>query len=290
MKQGNILKKKETYLKLFRMAVAFALSGYLFYLGYQNVEAETANQSFPIVALGDSIIGKERDGSAVHAYFEEYTGVPMLNAAFGGNLAGAGENADRYSHHEESLNLYALAEAICYRDFGVQKADMAASQIKGWYFWEALGGLESADLEQTDILLLEFGVNDYMMGKKLDNPEDALDVNTYGGALRYAIELFQKTYPDLDIVLVTPAFCHIVDYGMCTEVDFGGGTLDAYADLGKEIAAEYGLDVIDVFYKFGLDQTNVMVYTEDGMHLSVEGRQMYAHFLQEQLREKLKLL
>lgn len=289
MGQGSILKKKETYTKLFSIAAAFMFSGCLLYFGYRSVDAEIVDGPWKIVALGDSIIGKEREGEAVHAYFKEYTGVPMLNAAFGGNLASAGKNADRYSYHEESLNLYALAEAICYRDFGAQKADMAASQIKGWYFWEALDGLAKADLRRTDILLIEFGVNDYMAGKKLDNPEDALDVDTYGGALRYAIELFQKTYPNLDIVLVTPAFCHIVDYGMCTEVDFGGGTLDAYADMGKKVAAEYGLDVIDVFYEFGMDQTNVMVYTEDGMHLSVEGRQMYARFLQEQLKEKLKL-
>ena len=216
---------------LLSIFMAFVIAGVILYFGCQSAEAERADESWRIVALGDSIIGKEREGMAVHLCFEEYTGVPMLNAAFGGNLASAGEHADRYSYHEESLNLYALAEAVCHQDFGVQKADLAASQTRAWYFEESLGGLEKADLTQTEILLLEFGVNDYMAGKKTDNPEDPLDVNTYGGALRYSIELFQQNYPNLRIVLITPAFCHVVDRGFCTEEDFGGGTLEKYVEV-----------------------------------------------------------
>jgi len=283
LEKENSLKKRENRKKILSVAAAFVFAGFVLAFGCQSMDAGMADQPFRIVALGDSIIGKEREGEAIHAYFEEYTGVPMLNAAFGGNLASAGQHADRYSYHEESLNLYALAEAVCYQDFGVQKADLAASQTRAWYFEESLGGLERADLRKTEILLLEFGVNDYMAGKKTDNPENPLDVDTYGGALRYSIELFQKYYPNLKIVLVTPAFCHIVDRGFCTEEDFGGGTLEQYVEAEKRIAAEYGLDVIDVFYEFGMDETNVMAYTEDGMHLSNEGRQAYAHFLAQKL-------
>lgn len=277
------MRKNFLSFKLVSIAAAFVISYFILRFGYQGMEKETAGEAWKIVALGDSVIGKEREGVAVHAFFQEYTGIPMLNAAFGGNLASAGKNADRFSYHEESLNLYRLAEAVCYRDFGVQRADLAASQTRAWYFEEALNGLAAADLKQTEILLLEFGVNDYMAGKKIDNPEDPLDVNTYGGALRYAIELFQKTYPDLHIVLVTPAFCHVVDYGMCTEEDFGGGPLDRYVAQEKEIAVEYGLDVIDVFYEFGMDETNVMDRTEDGLHLNDEARRAYARFLAEKL-------
>jgi hypothetical protein len=279
----SISGKKETYKKLSGIAAAIVIAGALLYFGYCDLEAETARQPYRIVALGDSIIGKERDSTCIQARMEEYTGVSVLSGAFGGNLASRGKDADRFSWHEESLNLYSLAEALCRKDFGVQKADLAASQTKAWYFEEALEGLEGADLAQTDILLLEFGVNDYMAGKALDDPEDPLDINTYGGALRYSIELFEKTYPDLEIVLVTPAFCHVVDHGFCTDVDFGGGTLEIYVEREKEIAGQYGLRVIDVFYEFGMDETNVMDLTEDGMHLNLEGREAYARFLAEKL-------
>ena len=67
--------------------------------------------------------------------------------------------------------------------------------------------------------------------------------------------------------------------------DFGGGTLDAYADKEKEIAEDYGLGVIDVFYEIGFCEENIMDFTEDGMHLDNTGRQFYARFLAEKMGE-----
>ena len=55
--------------------------------------------------------------------------------------------------------------------------------------------------------------------------------------------------------------------------------------MEKEIAAEYGLDVIDVFYEIGFDESNIMKYTRDGMHLRSEGRPVYARFLADKIEE-----
>lgn len=250
------------------------------------MDAQIEDRDWDVVAIGDSIIGKEREDGKVEEYFTAYSGLTMLNGAFGGNCASVGENAYRYSYHEESLTLYGLAKAVCYRDFGVQWADLAASQTKIWYFEEVLSGLARADLRRTKLLLLVFGSNDYMAGRKLDDSENPYNAETYGGALRYAIELFQKTYPNLSIALATPPFSQNDEYGTCLEADFGGGTLDQYADLGKEIAAEYGLVLVDAFYELGFDETNVKEYTEDGMHLNQAGRQKYARFLAEKLGEE----
>lgn len=262
------------------------MSGFLLLLGYRSVEAETEDRQWDVVVIGDSIIGKEREDGTVDGYFEEYSGMTMLNGAFGGNCASVGEHADRYSYNEESLSLKSLAEALCYRDFGVQRADLAASQMKIGYFDEVMEQISGGDLRQTEILLLAFGTNDYLSGKMLDNLEDPLDVTAYGGALRYAIKMLQETYPDLEIVLVTPPFCHIEECENCLVKDFGGGTLDQYAELEKEIAAEYGVYVIDALNDLDLDETNFKEYTEEGgLHLNKAGRQMYARFLAEEIQE-----
>ncbi len=277
--------KKEFFKKIGSIAAACVICAFLLYFGYRNVDAGTEDRHWDVIALGDSIIGKEREDGPIHVYFEEYSGMTMLNAAFGGNCASVGENADRYSYNDESLSLCRLTEAVCYRDFGVLKADIAASRVKADYFEETLEQLAVADFNQADILLLEFGANDYTAGRKLDNPEDPTDIYTYGGALRYAIELLREAYPDLKIVLVTPLYCHLAERENCLKEDFGGGTLDEYADLEKRIAEEYGLDVVDVFYEIGIDESNVMQYTRDGMHLRNEGRQFYARFLAEKIGE-----
>lgn len=266
-------------------AVAVLFCTFFLWSYYRSVEAGIEDRGWDVVVMGDSIIGKGRGDGSVDEYFEKYSGMTMVNGAFGGNCASVGEHADRYSYHEESINLYNLAKAAGYRDFGVQWADLAASQTKVAYFEEALSELSAADLNQTRILLLAFGTNDYTTGKKLDDPDDPYNVKTYGGALRYAVELFQETYPDLKVVLVTPLFCHLSERENCFGEDFGGGTLDQYAEKEKEIAAEYGLDVIDVLEDVGINETNYEDYLEDGMHLNEAGRELYARFLAEKIRQ-----
>lgn len=272
------------------IAAAFVISGIFLCFGYQSVEAEIEREPKDVVAIGDSIIGKERYDGSVEAYFEEYSGLTMVNGAFGGNCASVGENADRYSYHEESINLYQLAEAICYRDFGVQWADLAVSQAKIGYFEEAMGNLAAVDFRQTKALLLEFGTNDYLSSKEPDDAENPFNKKTYGGALRYSVELIQKTYPDLEIVLVTPLFCHLPERENCFQEDFGGGTLDQYAEVAKKVAAEYGLYVIDVLGEVGIDETNYEEYMESGgLHLNKAGRELYARFLAEKIKNLLEV-
>lgn len=271
------------------IGTAFVICGFLLCFGYQSVESEIEDRPWDVVVTGDSIIGKEREDGAVDVYFEQYSGLTMVNGAFGGNCASV-EDADRYSYQGESITLPYLAEAICYRDFGVQWADLAANQTKVAYFEESLRNLAAVDFGQTKILMLSFGTNDYLSGKKPDDPEDPFNIESYGGALRYSIELLKKTYPDLEIVLVTPLFCHITGQENCLEQAFyGGETLDKYAEIEKEIAAEYGLFVIDVLDGLGVDESNYEQYTDGGgLHLNKAGREIYACFLAEKAAELLE--
>lgn len=256
--------------------------------GYQSVEAGIEDRQWDVVVIGDSIIGFGQEDGGVGDCFEEYSGLTMVNGAFGGNSAGMGKNADRYSYNEESINLYNLAKAACYRDFGVQWADLAASRTKIGYFDGVLERLSAVDFYQTKILLLSFGANDYTTGIKPDDPDDPLNVKTYGGALRYTVEMFQETYPDVKIVFVTPLFNHLSGRENCFKEDFGGGTLDEYAKVEKEIAVEYGLDVIDILGELGVDESNYKDYLLDGMHLNKEGRAVYARFLAEKIGQLLE--
>lgn len=275
---------------LIGISAALAVCGILLWFGYRSVDAEIKKEPRDVVVTGDSIIGKEREEGTVEEYFERYSGLTMVNGAFGGNCASVGENADRYSYRGESITLPELAEAVCCQDFSVQRADMAVSQTKIEYFDSSLQNLSEVDFERTKVLMLAFGTNDYLSGKRTDDPSDPYNVETYGGALRYGIEMLQKTYPDLEIILVTPLFCHISGWNNCLEQSFyGGETLERYVETEKKVAEEYGVYVIDSFHEVGIDESNYEEYMEDGgLHLNREGREKYARFLAEKTKELLK--
>ncbi len=268
--------EKEKRINMLCFAVAVVTVAVLVYFGFRNLHAEMT-ESYHVVALGDSILGKARGEENIQVFFEEASGLTMYNGAFGGNSASAGDEDYRYSFHERSLNLWMLAEAICRKDFGIQFAELAASQVKVWYFEEVMEGLARIDFEKVDFLLIEFGANDYAFGRKLDNVDDAYDVYTYGGALRYSIKMLQETYPDMRIVLITPAPNTVA----ATE----SGTLEEYVNLEKEIAEQYQVDVIDVYNEIGFAGQDISLYLEDDLHLNEAGRRIYGAFLGQKVRE-----
>ena len=242
-----------------------------------------------LVILGDSIMGKEREDNTIPSIIEKVTGLTVFNGAFGGSCACSNNFENRYSFHEDSLNLCRLQDAIIHKDFGVQLADLPNNPYQSAYFPEVLQGLAAIDFSKVKVLIIEHGTNDYSAGRKLNNPDDQKDEDTFGGALRLSISNMQKAYPNLKIVLVSPDFCWISGYKECTKQDFGHGTMQDYVDMEKKIAKEYGLDLINVFDYAGLNAGNIKKYTEDGIHLNEDGRTIYGTYIGNQLKKILKI-
>jgi len=262
------------------IAVCFVVS---IFSSIKNYNSKT----YDVLILGDSIIGKERLFTTIDSRIAEITGKTVYNGAFGGSCASTANKENRYDYHEDSLNLCRIVEAVCTQDLGVQLADLPNNQFSTWYFQDAMTEMSKIDFSKVDVILLQHGVNDYGAGRPLDNPKDKKDVYTYGGALRYSIERIQETYPDMKIVLITPAFCWIPDCEPCDRQDFGMGTLEAYANKAIEIAKEYELDIMDVYHGVDFNEENIIGYTEDGMHLNETGREIYGDFLGHELQKIL---
>lgn len=231
-------------------------------------------------------MGNVRDESSIPAKLSEKLGVTVLNGGFGGTCATRTNTDLQASFVSDNLCLSSIAEALVYRDFGVVNASVAyGMQYKDInrqvlpYFEETAEKLQSVDLSNTDILMLSYGTNDYMKAPPLDNPDNPYDKNTFGGSLRYSIELLQKEYPKLQIVLVTPIYCILfLEEGTydCTEKDFGAGYLAEFAELELQIGREYGLTVIDNYKDSGIGRDNWEMYLEDGMHPNEAGRELMA--------------
>lgn len=242
---------------------------------------ESGKQEYPIVFLGDSIIGNVRDETSVTALLETKTGMRVYNGAFGGTTAALQNVENRAAYNFDCISLTELSKAAAADDFSVQKAGIAACAKMGYYI-DALHGLANVDLDKMDILFIEHGVNDYLTGISVDNPQNQMDVYTFGGALRTSLQLLQDRYPNLKIILCTPVFCWFPDdESDCTEKDFGGGVLEDYVNLELDIAAAYGVSVIDNYHDSGIGGENAepgewTVYTEDGVHLNQAGRKIIA--------------
>lgn len=246
---------------------------------------------YDIVFLGDSIIGNVWDEHSIPNIVGEKLNKTVFNGAFGGALVSFDGNAKWGSVTAPRWCMVRLADAIAYQDW---KSQLAAMEYADYYsdinaqalsyFKERMKELSQIDFEKVEVLVLEHGTNDYNCGIALDNPQDPYDITTFGGALRYSLEVLQKRYPDLQIVLMTPLYCEL-NGGSCTSLDFGYGTLDAFVKLEQQIAGAYGIVCIDAYHESGIRKENWENYLYDGLHPSKEGISLLGEFLAEQLEK-----
>ena len=281
-------EKKECFLKQkkYWLWAAVLFAGTIALLWFHE---NGAKEEYRGGCLGDSIIGNERDETSITAVMEKILGTRVYNGAFGGTTMSCRYSDNRASVTEDTLSMAQLARAIAYQDFGVQNAGVTAwSPME--YFPESMCGFQKIDFNKVEVLVIEHGVNDYLAGAELDNPEDPYDQYTFGGALRSSLKILKERYPDLRIILATPIYCWYVREGVsCEERDFGNGLLEDYVNLELEIGREFGVEILDNYHESGIGSTGTYEeweqYTVDGVHLNEEGRALIGGRLAEAVRK-----
>jgi len=233
---------------------------------------------YEIVCFGDSVMAGYYSTDTVPACIKKMTGRPVLNAAFGGlsmskpyEIPKEGDTSNFYSMAE-------LSEALLNRDFSLQ---IMGTKLRVEEFekkWPAVADkLNKLDYNSVKYIIIEHGVNDYLMGKRIDDDANPYNIYTFAGALRTSIENVKKAIPNATIVLVTPTYMQLDSMDKdCFETDFGGGTLPDYVAKEKEVAAEYGLICVDDFYESGIDKDNYEEYLFDGLHTLYEANLLIA--------------
>lgn len=287
------MKKK----KIAAILPALVLFAGILFFTLQDSSLFQKKNTYPIVIFGDSIMGNVQDETSIPAKLSELLEVPVLNGAFGGTCATRTNAEMQASFVSDNLCLSSLAESVAYQDFGVLNASVAYGlkyqdinrQVLP-YFEETIRQFKTADFDKTEILLLAYGTNDYTKAAMLDNPDDPYDRNSFGGSLRYSIELLQKKYPNMQIVLVTPVFCVLfTEEGIydCTELDFGAGYMKEFAEVISSVGREYGLPVIDNYEASGIHRENWEQFLEDGIHPNEAGRTLLAERIAKELKSLL---
>ena len=239
--------------------------------------------TYDIVCLGDSNFGNYQDETGIAVLLSEKTGKDVLNGAFGGSMMTKRQGMK--TEYQSALSMHSLAIAICNRNFCVQRAaiDTIVRRDNLGYFEKTFDVLSNVDFEQVEILIIEHGINDYMLGTPIKNGVDLYDTNTFAGTIRTVVDMLRKEYPDLRIILVTPAYCAPLmadgELHYCDEYTYGGGYLEDYVNAELEVAKELGIEIVDIYHGMGVNSENCNIYLEDTLHLSEYGRKNAADMI-----------
>ncbi len=227
-----------------------------------------------IVFLGDSIFDTHRDGTGVPYLTAVQCEADVYNLAIGGTSATLESGEANDNNKWNSQSLVGVVKAM--------KGEITTDTFAGTRTKEILDNKE-IDWSATDYFVVEYGMNDFFRGVPFDNSGNLFDVHTYAGALRYAASNLGEIAHDATIIFCGPNYAQFFRdnryIGDGNTLNTGYGTLFDYKGICQYVAKEYNSHFLDAYLGLGIDGYTAKQYLEDGVHLTAEGRTLYADAL-----------
>ncbi len=237
-----------------------------------NVEEGNALQ---IVFLGDSIFDSSRDGTGIPYLTAIQCDADMYNLAIGGTRASLqyDESPDREQWTTQSL--LSVVEVL--------RGKIPTDSFEGTRAKKLMDKTD-VDWSNTDYFVVEYGMNDFLSAAPISAEETMFNLYSYSGALRYAVSNLLELANDATIILCCPNYAQFFNgdgafIGDGNSLHNGYGTLADYAGICQYVAKEQGAVFFDAYLDLGIDGYTAEDYLEDGIHLTAEGRQLYADAL-----------
>lgn len=225
-----------------------------------------------VVFLGDSQLDNFRDETGIAYLVAQYCDANVYNMAMGGTAASLLPGEKHGVEEWESRCFLGMVYAI------TGKVDPAFFSK-----YTAYNVFKSCDFSKTDVFVIEYGLNDYFNGAAVNNPDNVLDLETYGGALHVGIDNLKAAYPNATFILCGPNYAQFFKNGQYLGdgniLSNGKATLQEYAKTADQIASEFNISYLDAYWGLGINSYTTDEYLMDGVHFTAEGRRKYAQTL-----------
>lgn len=248
-------------------------------LAYGNTSSE-----YDVVLFGDSNLGNFRSATGPGRLFAKESKLKVLNAGIGGTLMNNTPSENCVEDPWRYYSMVELSKAVANKDFSIQKAEFPKYYIDFYngnfdYLEGVLDELSKTDFSKVKTIYICLGLNDYLNGSRLSDPDNKYNEKTFAGALRTSIENLKSVAPNANIIIIAPNYNKVL--GDSDTMSTGHGTLPDYIEQERQISEEYGLKFASL--NDHITKENVDTYLYDGMHINDEGARVFADLLLETL-------
>ena len=145
------------------------------------------------------------------------------------------------------------------------------------------------DLDKNaDYVFVFGGTNDYGHGDAAKGRMTDRTPDTFYGALHDLYQKVQKTFPEAEIIVMTPV--HRTDEARdYNEIGIRNwGTLGDYVEIIREVAQYYALPVVDLYKESGIEPQEDFIrerYCPDGLHPNDAGHERIYRLLKGRLEQ-----
>lgn len=218
-------------------------------IDYENIVANAVKYAtakydlsdYYTVILGDSIFAHFKDDTSIQSMLRNFGGAHVIDRSVGGTSAATYGNIN----------------------FELQ-AQLDVTAIK-----DALSASEHTN--ERLLFIIEYGINDYLLGHPIINENDSYDWTTFSGALQQTVSTLREEWPDCRILFLAPGYSNINELGSIPFVD-DGYPLSDYREAVIAVARNNNCDFIDMT-KIGINESNFhKTLYPDPVHYNANGR------------------
>lgn len=236
-----------------------------------------------IVCLGNAPFADERDSRDNLAnIIARESGATVYNCSVAGSyLAALNPSFDPDKAPMDAFNFYWLTHIICgdsVDHYYTQAKDVLGSALPE-AAEETFQTLNSLDFNTVDVIAIMYDASDYLEGHGMYNDANATDITQFTGNLEAGIAVLQDTYPNIRIIVMSPAYAYGVDkngeYVSSDIQTYGQDVLSTYVIRQCYSASSHSVSFIDNLYGT-ITEDNASHYLKDHLHLNVKGRELIA--------------
>lgn len=252
----------------------------------ENFQPVDQEESSVILAFGNAPFADDRDSeNSLAAMIEDLTGATVYNCAVSGSyLASQNPSFDAKIAPMDAYCFYWLVHLAMgspieyfYSDAKERLTAMDAYPEDADEVYETLTTL---DLNTVDTVVIMYDGTDYLMGHAMYSDENTTDIQQFTGNLEAGIELLQKVYPQIRIIVMSPTYAYAVDkagnYVSSDQYIYNNrDVLSTYVIKQSGSCADRGVSFVDHLYGT-ITEDNAKKYLIDNVHLNEDGRRAVA--------------
>lgn len=243
------------------------------------------NEDSVILAFGNAPFADDRDSKDnLINMIQDMTGAKIYNCSISGScLAADSPDPDIVENPWDVFTFYGLCRLITLHNKEINARYLNAVEALGEAApaeaMDVYNTLTSIDLETVDVVVMMYDASDYFAGHPACTPSVATDATSFTGNMEGGIECLQVFYPDIRIIVLSPAYAYgIDDNGNYVSSDikrYGSDTLSVYVHRQSESAFARSVSFVDNLYGT-IHEDNAADYLTDHLHLNLEGRKKVA--------------
>ena len=237
-----------------------------------------------IVVFGNAPFADDRDSSDNLAnLIAKETGTTVYNCSISGSYLAAQQlNYDPTVAPMDAYCLYWLVNLAAgvpldgyYTDAAAALGDKTPPEAE-----EVINTLKTLDFNTIDTIAIMYDATDYLSGNAMYSDDNPTDPTQFTGNLEASIEVLQNYYPQIRIIVMSPAYAYAVDEnGNYVSSDMyiynNRDVLSTYVIKECYSANIHSVSFMDNLYG-SITEDNADKYLVDNLHLNVEGRKLIA--------------